>query len=577
MRLKPFQKPAIAEIHKLFKTSPSVCLAYYTGAGKTNIFIEYCRYFLKKNPKAKIGISAYLTSEIRDQIYQRLEEFGLYEQSNLVWGQIDTSARIFVFLPQSIYNNNYPVKFDLFIADEAHAAIGDYKKMYNKIKSKFFHNDTKILLVTATPWDLLAQRSFKNTPVLKRPLDQGISDGLITDFDFMTEEAQITFNPDDFSRVGNLKVSAIYSRLAVLKSACIAKLEHVIKTHNHKIGKKCIVICPVGSNGIIARDLAEKFGGLTLLQNRTLTQEIGNKENLYKFKKDPNQRFLFVVNKATVGFDMPELSSIIDLTMTRNIKTIAQRIGRVARKNKFDKKTYFYVYDKSLGEDKMQALILTTVDFCLGNYDGLTSKEAKYLKFDRIHHNFDEVISISKIINHLRRPGQIIHKDTIQLANREQATKWTLPAAIIESKNYISRTDMWKYKPGLYKWFRLNAKDEMDRIFPLKYLRWTDERALAEATKFKGQLRQTFIEKCAGAYTYLRVNKKLHLLDDILPLSMEPWSHERVVKVLKGIKKWNDFRKDGARAWAYRNGGIKKYREIWLQMNKQTGGNYANR
>ncbi len=54
IRLFDFQKKAVRDLLKGFQTNRVQCLAWYTGAGKTNVFFGMI-----------LGISAYLTREIK--------------------------------------------------------------------------------------------------------------------------------------------------------------------------------------------------------------------------------------------------------------------------------------------------------------------------------------------------------------------------------------------------------------------------------------------------------------------------------------------------------------------------------
>jgi superfamily II DNA or RNA helicase len=229
--------------------------------------------------------------------------------------------------------------FDYLIVDESHAGLDDGCIMLRTIMKKSCTEDTRVLLVSATPWDLLLMEEFKDAPVLKRPLDQGFKDGLVTDFRFHAEEAKITFTEEDFTRKGDLGKTAVERQMAILKSACIGKMEYLIDTYDKELGAKVLVICPPGNVAEIARTLAARFHGLAFIEfkyskkhQRKAEMTADTRGNLARFKAEKKIRFLFVVNKCQVGFDMPELTSVIDLTMSRNIKVLAQRCGRVARK-----------------------------------------------------------------------------------------------------------------------------------------------------------------------------------------------------------------------------------------------------
>lgn len=585
MKLYPFQKQCVNNLHKGFLTQRVQCLAWYTGAGKTNVFVALCKDLVAANPQIRIGLSAYLTTEIRDQIKARLDDFGLKDVSHTIHGASwARDKNIYVFNPQSIYRKDLAMTFDYFIVDESHAGTAEDCLMIRSILKKTTTQDSKILLVSATPWDTLALPDFEGISVYKRPLDQGFADGLVTDFRFHAEEAKITFKPDDFSRQGDLGANATQRQMAVLKSACIGKMEYLLKSYDKELGRKCLVICPPGNYAEIARELAQRFGGRAFIQlesGKSKLLDIGfedTSENLDKFKSD-DSRFLFVVHKCQVGFDMAELNSVIDFTMSRNIKTLAQRCGRVARRNGSQEKHYFYVYDTSLMKDQLEWLLSTMVDFCLGAYDGWTTKTAKYSKRRSggqqwVRRNPISV-TLTEVISALKE-----HTENVRTLSYVSAsgppTKWTLERAKAEASKWSSRTEMWSKQPALYKWFRLNAKDEMNALFPLKHHldKW-HEMSVLEALR-QSTSREEFKNKFPGAHNWMHQHldaatreklKNEHLGKS---KSARTWNETEALALLERLRTWSHIRTySGARRWMHYNGGEKHWQLKWEAMHRR--------
>jgi len=572
----------VVDLLKEFKTQKTLCLAWYTGAGKTNVFVEMCRQLIKKNPSVKIGIWSYLTTEIRDQIFERVVGFGLGPQSQILYSQTnpDLKKNIFIFNPQSIYKKGPGVEFDYLIIDESHAGVNESCLMIKKITKAACRPETKILLVSATPWDTLALKEYQNIKVFKRPLDQGLHDGLVHDFKFHAEEAMITFEPGDFNRLGDLGATAATREMTVLKSACIGKIKYLLKEKNDEIGEKCLVICPPGRFSEIARSLAQEFGGLAYLErlNRIIDGvRVSTEDNLQKFKDDPNQRFLFVTRKCQVGFDMVALDSVIDLTMSRNISVLAQRCGRIARKNGNKKKNYFYVYDQSLMKDRLEWLVVTMIDFCLGSYDGWTTRTTKNRRvtLNPYYKNWKDLgytFILSDVVKALRDDGLIENRKTLSYVDYSPPTKWSLNKAIEAASKYTSRTEMWSKRPALYKWFRLNAKDEMTKLFPLKtHLgKWNLESVTRVLKENRGMERKAFHRKYSGAWGWIQINKKHDIAHQFLAPSKttRKWDVETVEALLRKTRTWAHVRLSypGARKWMYENGGEPHWREKWESL-----------
>lgn len=577
LKLYPQQEECITRIIKGFQTRRAQCLAWYTGAGKTNIFLELCARLIKANPGIKIGISAYLTSDIKDQIFERAKQFDIPAFNVTAGTKISETHNLYIFNPQSIYKKGLPFSLDYLIVDESHAALTEGTKMLRLIMKRDCTKDTKLLLVTATPWDVLALKEFEGIPVFKRPLDAGLTDGLITDFTFHAEEAQVTFDPNDFLRSGELKGKAVTAQMSVLKSACIGKLHHLIKKYDKQLGDKVLVICPPGNISEVARTLALEFGGLCFLQRQsgishTVTHWKNTDDNLRLFRENPKIRFLFVVNKCSVGFDMKKLTSVVDLTMSRNIKVLAQRTGRIARKNGAEEKHYFYCYDKSLLKNQLEWLIATMIDFCLGAYDGwktnaVKSRETRVSSWSLVH---PYTTTLKEIVRVLREPALIENKRTLRyLNNARTPTKWTLENAKAKMATYSSRTELWAKEPGLYKWFRHNAKAEMDHFFPFRYSRIPlDEKAVIQILKkikFRIEMKTHF----PTAREWIKRNKRQDLMETYGPpnRSQVKWTEKTVTDLLKRMKTWAYIRSyAGARRWMSNHGGEAHWKRYYLGL-----------
>lgn len=577
MELYDWQKQGVKDVISILAKENRACLAWYTGAGKTNVFSEICRRYAK--PGFKIGISAFLTTEIKMQVYDRLGLFGLGDITHVVMPgvKVPDNKIIYVFNPQGLYRKeDVAFKFDLFIVDEGHTGLDENLKMLPSIRSNYCTKKTKMLIVSATPWDIMAMKEFEGITVLKRPIDQGLEDGLITDYTFHAEEAQITFTEDDFNRKGDLKLNA--TRIGIMKSACIGKVAYIVDNFKKEVGDKCMVICPHGSYGEVARELQERFGGVHVLDGRTLDKEAKHvrrddpSSSLNKFITDPTCKFLFVVNKCQTGFDMKGLSSVIDLTMSRNIKSLAQRTGRIARKNGRMNKHYFYVYDKSLMKNQLEWIVTTMIDFTLGAYDGWTTKSAKHRQVSVQSWEYREPWSTTllEVVRALRSPKNVHTARTLKYVNFARPTNRTLAEAKEQAKAYENRTDMWSQNPALYKWFRLYAKSEMDKIFPLRHHfgKWNEATVIAAMKKCKS--RNEFARQNSGASGWVLVNKRQDLKDKYLPpsKSQKYWNKKSVLDLLQKTRSWTHLRNySGARAWMRAHGGDMKWRKFWCELH----------
>lgn len=566
-----FQTKTVNEIeHRFENGEKAICLAYYTGSGKTNIFLELVRKLLVKNPKAKIGISSYLTGEVRDQTFERSQTLNiksyLADKNNI----FDKDKNVFIFNPQKIYKVNKAKKvFDYFIIDECQAGFDETAMMINSIIKNLCHKNTKILLVSATPWDILAQERFKDITVLKRSIDEGIKDDRIADVEIIAEENQIEFKEAEYTRKGDLGKKAISAHYGLLKSICIGKMENIIKKYGDSLGNSILVICPPGNTGEIAREMAERFNGLFFIEEDRV-MKYKSQENLKKFTQGKS-RFLFVIYKCSVGFDYPEMDSIIDLTMTRNIKTFVQRLGRVARKSSVKKKRFIYCYDKSLGVKRLEWLIGTAVDFSCGNFDGWTSKTSKYrpLRYVPWYRRQPNSVLLSEVINDIAKPNSMKTIVTLNYTEAKPPKFRTIETAKEEASQYLNRHELFKENPSLYKWFRLNGHlAELNKIHPLMNLqgKWNERNVIAALKRCKR--RSEFNDRFSGAKHWIRVNNRNDLIEKHLPAEgagVKKWNEESVRDILRKCKSWSDFRyrANGARDWLRRNGRYQEFKELF--------------
>lgn len=556
MRLEAFQEAAVTDILTELEKSGKACLAYYTGSGKTNIFLEAASRIIDKNPKAKIGISAYLTNEIKDQTTERMNQF---------WNKY--AGNIEIFIPQNIYNKKKESKFDYLFIDEFHAGASDGCIMINNIIAAHCKKDVKILLISATPWDALRSKKFDGTKTFKRSIELGLKDGRVADVEMYLEKADFELKEHEFTRTGEAKNSALILRHALVRSACIGKMKNLLSRYNKELGDKVIVICPPGNTGEVARSLAKEFNGLAFIElvGRKGSEEFDTRENLEIFKKT-DCRFLFVINKCGVGFDMPELSSVIDLTMTRNIMRLVQRIGRVSREYKGKQKRYFYVTDSGLSDIRAEWIIGTCLDFSIGNYDGWSSRSVKYrpLKRYRQFRFQKSSFKISEIIKSLAPKESVRNVITIKYTEGTPPKIRTIKSALEEAKQYTNRHELFKKNPALYKWFRLNDRmAELTEIHPHVNPRKWNEKTVLEAVK-KAKSRTDFHDNFCGASDWVLKHQRHDLLDKYLGRANTIWNEDKIKKVMAKCSSWQEFRDkhDGARAWLCRNGKLQEYKRM---------------
>jgi superfamily II DNA or RNA helicase len=369
--MKVKSNPAQAEVIKqiLKDTNKRIILNYYTGGGKTHIALSIIAEKLKRNPNIKIGVSCFLQTNIKNQTYEYAKNYLKKSQYTVVNAgeEIDTSANVFFFNPQSLYRRKLPFLFDMFFIDEVHIGLGIKTKMINSIITDKCRPDVTLIGKSATSWDVELLPIFEGASVYRRGMDRGFQDGRIASLRFRTEHFDIQLDESCYDAEGDLTLAAQRKYKKELERMCKTKLEKLMSTYD--LGAKCVVKVPPGDNC----GLVKYVMGILPERALYLTGQNSHDEKniLARFANDPNINFLVVVAKCSVGFDMPSLISVVDLSLSRNIKVLLQFLGRAARfYMEGVVKNFFYVFDARMSKAKMEWILNTLAKFSTCDYSG---------------------------------------------------------------------------------------------------------------------------------------------------------------------------------------------------------------
>lgn len=495
------QKKVAEEILVDFATYKSQVLAWYTGSGKTNIFLYLIKRLIEENPKVKIGVSTYLHTNIKMQTSLRTDDFDLDHHTIKTYDRNYEDKNVYLFNPQTIWRrDDFPFKFDYLIIDEAHVATGELAKMFPKIKAKFLKPTTKILGCTATPWAVMGSKMFAGAKCHFRGIDRGFfEDKRISDFHINVERFNIKVRAIDISRKnGNLKSGFLKRSFKTIKESSIDKVDELLKHNKKKLGNKCLIIVNPGNFCDIAKSIKKRIGAsaLCLIDNskaggkREARME-EEKTILSQFRNDPKIKYLVVVNKCQIGFDMPELTSTVDLTMTRNISLLIQRWGRLARHFEgFNvPKNYFYVVDNSMTVEESEWLLGTSVEYALGSWEipkrtrDVYRRKTKLFDISKGERTYG--IGFKSLMDKYIGQKHLSSREISFFKQDQVETNyWTRENLIAECKKYSSRTELSAKNRYIYKKMKKYYEADLNKIFPRKVKTWTIEKCLAEAKKY---------------------------------------------------------------------------------------------
>jgi superfamily II DNA or RNA helicase len=385
MQLRPYQEKVLSQLNERFAAKEKeVVIAASPSSGKTFMMLSY----IKANPNANFLILTHGTNILKDQWEEELKTH------NIRASQEPGKEKVTYGIPQGLRHKDLG-KIDVLIIDEAHEFNfaktnknnTDYESMVKKIKKAT--KPSKIIYLTGTPSKFI-RVGYK--PIIIPAVDL-VKDGFISDLYIGMVATKADIKNDDYNIEGNLKetidqklvdsaeddidklVEAIVERLKVL-GPFKSKSEWVgfspIKLASKAFGKlkKTMIAC----NSIAQ---AEKINSILLSKGIksivSHSKEDINSENISKFVKDKTITVLVVVDRGILGFNMPELVNVVDLTGSRNIDRIYQLYARVMRKGADKEKFFFKFTDvkyRDLMKFYMAAAICLMYEHFIEKYNG---------------------------------------------------------------------------------------------------------------------------------------------------------------------------------------------------------------
>lgn len=555
------QLKTIRDILSLYKSSNMTAqiLAWYTGGGKTHIFLSVIKALIEDNPKVRIGISAYFHTTIRKQIAERIREYGINAETIESRSQ-DSDASVVIFNPQSMFENEaLTARFDYLFIDESHAGLGEGRKMIPYIFKNHCKAKCKVLAISATPWELLSLPLFKKCVIHKRGIDRGYDhDKRVADLTLEFHEADVRFHKEAFNRLGDLKQQDKQVKQSVLRAAAIKKMLELRKLCGPE--EKVLVVAPTGWDCGIAEALAEVLGNqAVLLTNKTENEE----ETLHTFKTDPKVRYLVVVNKCRIGYDMPEITRTINLSMTKNIKKLVHDLGRISRLNPANpsqKKTYHYVFNQAMEQDEVEALFRTVLKCAAGQYP-VGAKISPVLMDVAVNGDFggnDSSVSLKKLLSFIK----LITYSTptsLRVFNPRKMQGTTLAVSVLGAKR-LARSYKKKGLPrdafsddnnAAYRiLLKAGEREFLDSLWPY-YTKRTLESALKELKQYK--TRKDLTERNNPLYTWMRLHGHMDELDKVLPrvTGWGKWDYKACMKLARTFTTRNQLKKAHPGAYSH--------------------------
>jgi len=324
--LYSYQQGAISRIFEKFDTAPEDYHLLYqlpTGGGKTVIFSEMVRQYLKNHSK-KVLVMTHRV-ELCRQTSEMLTGFGVVNKVVDSKADLDDQAEYscYVAMVETLNNRLNDDKLDisdigLVIIDEAH--YNSFTKLF-----KFFEKSF-LLGVTATPLS-----SNKELP-MKGNYDElivGETIEALIENDFLAKAEVFQYDMALTSlEVGSNGDYTVKSSEDLYSSPLM--LEKLLKAYEkHSKGKKTLIFNN-GINTSINVYHTLNAEGLPVMHLDNTATKKQRKQILKWFKETPNA-ILTSVSILTTGFDEPTIDTIILNRATKSLTLYYQMIGRGSR------------------------------------------------------------------------------------------------------------------------------------------------------------------------------------------------------------------------------------------------------
>ena len=323
--LRDYQQKAIEDILSSFNKNDSVMLQMPTGTGKTTVFAELIRIWIKEINLGQRVLVIVHRKELVDQALARIKQFGNLAARIQSGYATELDKQVQIGMMQSLRNiKRLPKNLSLIIIDEAHHTPA---KSYRDILKNYTDKNVKLLGVTATPCRTNGE-GFKD---LYQQLITSDSISTFIEKGYLAKIRHLAFAIPDLSKIKINKMTKDYDEkgleLIVRDDKVIADLiESYIK---HAENKKAIVFAV---NKAHSKDIVKRFNEKNIpaayIDSDTDKED---RNSIVEEFKAGTYKVLCNVNIFTEGFDCPDIEVVMLARPTKSFSLYLQQVGRVMR------------------------------------------------------------------------------------------------------------------------------------------------------------------------------------------------------------------------------------------------------
>ncbi len=477
----PYQQKVLTKhLPRALEETGKAVLAMAPASGKTLTSIAFEEGFFKANPKARGIVLAHGTADLRWQYFVELQKANpnfSYELVESGEAALKSKANLLVTLPQTLSRVVDSLgRFDLLIVDEAHHyyfAEKMVKAIIDRVRPRYQ------ILLTGTP-SVFVGREWPIIPVTLCTLyDYGMVD------DFLVEVASTThygFERKDYNGRDILK-NTTRIRRSDTRATVVEMLNLVVKRLRTAVrdypqayaGMRRITGWPVAlrelhksliacTSQAQAKDVLEFLEGKGINAAMSISDTDKDSLEIKRFRRDPECLVLIVVDRAVLGFNLPELENVVDLTCSHNVNRIFQLMNRVSRPHPASrKKMYFKVAPNHL-EEYFDHVVNAAVHLC---------HEEWYTKFNG--KNFDQMTIPAKLEG--TKPGDGERKGK-RKPGRIKPARISGMGALSWLKGILH-----KGNDSLTSYAYVTMGEVRGKMY-LEHRRWTDEEIIEDARKY---------------------------------------------------------------------------------------------
>ena len=329
-------------------------LAAGCGSGKTNMAIRFIERFIKKVPLSLNEYILVLThgqSVLREQFSERVIEVHSQKPNRnvnpftfkKVAGTIKELGpeKVLIALPHAFRRAFPKGKIKALIVDEAHHYY--HSDMVQKI-IKHYKPEYQLLL-TGTPSPFVKSKEFS---LVSMPVGELLDKNVIAHATVEIVESAYKYNDSSYTNKNEIKAGLRFKNKDTNRT-----LENVLAFLQKKLAKangrfdwsqatdsmqKTFIACKDQKQ---ARQVRKYFKSQGVDAAISTTDTDKGSCEIKRFVSTPDCKILIVVARGVLGFNMPELGSVIDMTGSHNIDRLFQLMSRVIRKHPKVKKKLF--------------------------------------------------------------------------------------------------------------------------------------------------------------------------------------------------------------------------------------------